>query len=206
MPTSSPLPTPHSPTCYRFSRERGFTIAEIVVVIAIIGFVFAVVVARYRDFDSTSVLKNLAYEVALSVREAQVMTISTSNIGGGGVFQNQGQNSYGINFTANSSSYEIFADLSLPLNHQYDPPGELVKLNSLTQGAQIGAIYERRAGDSVLYSVAGATITFVRPHLDTTFVTTSGSAQVIEVLVTVQSSRGSTRTVRILKSGRIQVQ
>jgi Tfp pilus assembly protein FimT len=175
-----------------------------VVVIAIIGLVFAVVVARYRDFDSTSVLKNLAYEVALTVREAQVMTISTSNIGGGGVFQNQGQNSYGINFTANSSSYETFSDLNS--NKAYDAPGELVKLNTLTQGASISTINERRAGDPVLYSVAGATVTFVRPHLDTTFVTSSNSNNVIELLVTVRSARGATRTIRILKSGRIQVE
>lgn len=188
--------------CFRFSRERGFTIAEMVVVIAIIGFVFAVVVARYRDFDSTSILKNLAYEVALSVREAQVMTVSTSNIGGGNILQNQGQNSYGINFTANSATYELFSDSDG--DNIYDS-GELIKLITMTQGAKISALNERWS-DETLHSITTATIAFDRPHLDTSFVTSSNSLNIIEVLVTVQSPRGATRTVRILKSGRIQVQ
>lgn len=176
-----------------------------VVVIAIIGFVFTVVVARYRDFDSTSVLKNLAYEVGLSVREAQVMTISTSNIGGGNILQNQGQNSYGINFTANSSAYEIFSDSNS--NKSYDAPGELIKQIAMSQGAQISSLNERRAGSgATLFPITSATITFVRPHLDTSFVTSSNSLNVIEVLATIQSARGATRTIRILKSGRIQVQ
>jgi|GEM_PF-2162699 len=198
-------PIVRSRTCCRFSRERGFSIAELVVVIAIISLVLAVVVARYRDFDSTSVIKNLAYEVALSVREAQVMTVSTSNVGGGNIFQNQGQNAYGINFTASSSSYELFNDTNG--NKAYDAPGELVKLNTVTQGAQISALAERRSGSgATLFPITTATIVFVRPHLDTSFVTSSNSLNVIEVLATVRSPRGATRIVRILKSGRIQVQ
>ena len=98
------------PTSRHFRCKRGFTIAEIVVVIAIIGFVSVVVIARYRDFDSTSILKNLAYEVALSVREAQIMTVSTSNIGG------VSQTSYGIAFTADSNAYVLFSDMGTPPN------------------------------------------------------------------------------------------
>jgi len=205
MQTYSPSLTLRSRTCFRFSRERGFTIAEIVVVIAIISFVFAVVIAKYKDFDSTSILKNLAYEVALSVREAQVMTVSTSNIGGGNILQNQGQNAYGVNFTANSSTYELFSDTNG--NNAYDAPGELIKLITMTQGAKISALNERRSGNgSTQFPITTATIVFHRPHLDTSFITSSNSLNVIEVLATVQSPRGSTRIVRILKSGRIQVQ
>lgn len=185
---------------------RGFTLAEIIVVITIIGFVSSVVIARYRDFDSSAILKNLAYEVALSVREAQVMTVSASNLGGGGVLQNQGQNSYGVHFTADANTYVLFndfGDTATPPNNVYDG-GEMVKLITLTQGAKILELHELRSGEATLYPITYATIAFDRPHLDTSFVTSSNSNNVTEIIATVSSPRGATRTVKILKSGRIE--
>lgn len=184
------------------SHSRGFTMAEIIVVITIIGFVSAVVIARYRDFDSTAVIKNLAYEVALSVREAQVMTVSASNLGGGSILQNQGQNSYGVMFTADSSTYQLFSDTDG--DDAYDAPGELIKLITMTQGARISTLQEIRSGDATLHTITSATIAFDRPHLDTSFRTSSNSSNVIEVIATVSSSRGAVRTVKVLKSGRIE--
>jgi Tfp pilus assembly protein FimT len=179
-------------------------LAEIVIVLSIVGFLTAAVIAQYRNFDSTTVLRNLAYEVALSVREAQVMTISTSNLGGGGTLLTEGQNSYGIHFTENSGTYVIFNDHDS--DNQYDPGTELVKLISITQGASITSLVERRANSADEYSIDEATITFDRPHLDTTFRTTSGSNNVVEVIVTVTSNRGGDRMVHIARSGRISVE
>ncbi|MEQ1674440.1 MAG: hypothetical protein ABL865_05305, partial [Candidatus Nitrotoga sp.] len=186
----------------------GYTIIEILTVVAIIGFLTAVVVARYRDFDSTTVLKNLAYEIALSVREAQVMTISSSNLGGGGGAPlAEGQNSYGISFTANNNSYVIFNDLD-KLN-DYDSSSELVKLIAITQGATITDLVEIRSGGATEYPITWATITFDRPHLDTTFVTSESESvpnNVVEVVLTVTSTRGGERLVHIARSGRISVE
>jgi hypothetical protein len=173
--------------------------------VGIIGLLTAVVVAQYRDFDSTTVLKNLAYEVALSVREAQVLTISTSNLGGsGGALQTEGQNSYGIAFTENNGTYAIFNDLDE--NNLYDAGSELVKLVSITQGATITSLAEKRVNDPDEHPITDATITFDRPHLDTTFETSSGSNNVVEVIVTVTSNRGGDRAVHIARSGRITVE
>lgn len=203
MPMSSYLQTRSSRTSLRLSSRGGYTVAEILIVVAIIGFLTAVVVARYRDFDSTTVLKNLAYEIALSVREAQVMTISSSNLGGGGAPLAVGQNSYGISFSENSGSYIIFNDSNE--NDQYSAP-ELVKLITITQGATITDLVEYRSGSGAAHSITDATITFDRPHLDTTFTTSSGSNNVVEVVLTVTSSRGGERLVHIARSGRISVE
>lgn len=202
----SRLPTRSSRISSRLrgARSRGYTVAEILIVVAIIGFLTAVVVARYRDFDSTTVLKNLAYEIALSVREAQVMTISASNLGAGGTLQTEGQNSYGIMFNENSGSYVLFNDLNE--NNQYNSGSELVKLVTITQGATITRLVEQRAGSGTEYPITNATITFDRPHLDTTFVTSSGSNNVVEVTLTVTSTRGGQRLVHIARSGRISVE
>jgi prepilin-type N-terminal cleavage/methylation domain-containing protein len=182
---------------------KGFTIAEVLIVLAIIGFLTASVVAQYRDFDSATVLRNLAYEVALSVREAQVMTISTSNLGGGGVFQTTGQNSYGVAFNANAQTYTIFNDLDN--DNLYDAPGELVKLITISQGASITTISEQRSNGTVA-AVTSASITFDRPHLDTSFRTSSGVATVVDLTINTTSKRGGSRTITVSKSGRISVQ
>jgi hypothetical protein len=171
-------------------------------VLAIIGFLTASVVARYRDFDSTTVLRNLAYEIALSVREAQVMTISSSNLGGGAVFQTQGQNSYGLVFNANGQTYTIFNDLNN--DNDYDAPGELVKLITISQGASITTISENLSTGST-NAITSATVTFDRPHLDTAFETSSNATNVVELSINAQSKRGGTKTIQITKSGRISV-
>jgi Tfp pilus assembly protein FimT len=177
--------------------------AELLIVLAIIGLLTAVVVAQYRDFDSTTVLRNLAYEIALSVREAQVMTISTSNLGGGSILQNQGQNSYGITFDTNSRSYTIFNDLDG--DDAYDAPGELVKLITISQGASITNIEEEYTDGSTA-SVGSATITFDRPHLDTAFTTSSNSNAIVELTIEATTQRGGSRLIRITKAGRISVE
>ncbi len=192
------------PSSLRRVATAGFTLAEIVIVLSIVGFLTAVVIAQYRNFDSTTVLRNLAYEVALSVREAQVMTISTSNLGGGGTLLTEGQNSYGIYFTENSGTYAIFNDHDS--DNEYDPSSELVKLITITQGAQITSIVERRANDPDDHPVEWASVSFDRPHLDTTFTTYSGSTNVVELVVTVTSNRGGDRKVHIARSGRISVE
>jgi prepilin-type N-terminal cleavage/methylation domain-containing protein len=202
MSTSLPTQALHTS---RFAKPltTGFTMAELLMVLAIIGVLTAMVVAQYRDFDSTTVLRNLAYEVALSIREAQVMTISASNLGGGGVFLNQGQNSYGVSFDANSQVYTIFNDLDA--DDVYDAPSELVKLITISQSASISSIREKRSDDSVV-AVSSASVTFDRPHLDTAFTTASGSSAIVELLIQVTTQRGGSRIVHITKAGRVSVE
>ena len=55
----------------RTPKDAGFTLIEMLVVIAIVGILLTVVLFNYRGVESKSILKNIAYEVALTVREAQ---------------------------------------------------------------------------------------------------------------------------------------
>jgi prepilin-type N-terminal cleavage/methylation domain-containing protein len=182
--------------------SRGFTITELLVVLFIIGVMSTVVIAQYNNFDSISVLRNLAYEVALSVREAQVLTISTSNITNTG-FANSGQNSYGIHFVESSQTYTIFVDNDA--DDVFDTsPNETVKSYTLSQGASITKV-AAIAGGSTHYPVT-ADITFTRPHLDTTFVTNPAYSGITEVVIEVTSRRGGSKKIHVHKSGRIWVE
>lgn len=55
----------------------GFSLIEVLITSAVIGILTAVVVVRQGAFNSTILLKNQAYEIAIAIREAQVYSIST---------------------------------------------------------------------------------------------------------------------------------
>ncbi len=58
------------------SVSRGFTIAELTVVVGIIGVVTTIALANQASLSNNVLLSNLAYEVGLSLREAQTYGIS----------------------------------------------------------------------------------------------------------------------------------
>lgn len=59
------------------NRNSGFTILEVLVTAAIIGVITAVVAFKYGSFNNAVLLKNQAYEIALDIREAQVIAVSS---------------------------------------------------------------------------------------------------------------------------------
>lgn len=75
---------------------RGFTLVELLVSIAIIVIITSIVLVRYDKFDSTVLLKNTAYDVALTIREAQVRSVSAMR--GDGV-TTKSKYPYGVTFT-----------------------------------------------------------------------------------------------------------
>ena len=95
--------------------QKGFTLIELLVVTAIIVIVTSLVLINNNRFGGTVLLQNLAYDMALSVREAQVYGISVLSFGGEFDF------GYGMHFDTNSQTYILFAD-ALVQNGLYDCP------------------------------------------------------------------------------------
>lgn len=85
--------------------QRGFTMVELLVSIAIITIITSVVMFQYSSFNSTILLKSQAYEVALNVREAQVYAVSVR--GEAASFRS----AYGLHFDqATPNQYQLFLD------------------------------------------------------------------------------------------------
>ena len=57
---------------------RGFTLIELLISVLIIGIITTLVIVRYKQFDSTVLLKSAAYEVAFTLRETQVQSVSAA--------------------------------------------------------------------------------------------------------------------------------
>jgi prepilin-type N-terminal cleavage/methylation domain-containing protein len=83
---------------------RGFTLVELLISTAIITIITAIVLVRYGTFDSVTLLKSLAYEVGLTIREAQVYSVSVSDVNQSGNYRYP----YGLNFVVASEAYTLF--------------------------------------------------------------------------------------------------
>jgi len=117
---------PSLSACSSFKKVRavrGFTLVELVVSIGIIGVITGVVIVNYRDFESTTVLKNAAYDVALGIRESQLKSISVVRGTSGGF-----DYPYGISVTPGASHFTAFRYLSATAYPQY--AGNLAELVS----------------------------------------------------------------------------
>lgn len=104
------------PKRFRSKVTRGFTLVELLVVVAIMVLITAAVLFRQARFDSATLLRSLSYSVALSVRSAQVYGVSvrgsvTSQANCSGTFSsgNCYAPAYGVYFN-NENSYILFAD------------------------------------------------------------------------------------------------
>ncbi len=202
------------PSRGRASRQAGFTLIELLAVTAIITIITLTLLLRQSAFDSTVVLRNVTYSVALSVRQAQVYGVSV--LGSSNAGDVQFAPGYGLYFNQNTpASYILFADFNN--NSTYDVATETVKVFSLRPGYTISGICVQRSNGTNRCSnqedgtgsatIDWATIMFKRPNPDASFKNDAFPNETyISGWVQVQSAAGTARSVLITASGQINVQ
>ena len=122
--------------CMRIS-PKGFTLIELMVVLAIVVLVSLVLLVSNQRFNSSILLRSLAYQVGLSVREAQLYGVAVRGAGrdiGGNLIlaqcstgdSSQFCSSFGVHFDkAQTTQYVLFPDISN--NGVYDDGGLVSK-------------------------------------------------------------------------------
>jgi prepilin-type N-terminal cleavage/methylation domain-containing protein len=106
--------------------SRGFTLIELMASIAIISIILTVVIYNHRAFDSQLELTNVAYRVAVSIREAQVYGTSVKEFNDNSV--RRFDVPYGVSFyntNLQELSYVFFGDSNPNLGdhpNTYDGP------------------------------------------------------------------------------------
>lgn len=185
------------PQCDREKPHRGFSLVELLVVLTIISLITMVVIARYRDFDSTILLRNLAYEIALSVREAQTLGISVQNPASS--TGNPFNYAYGVHF-ARGTSYMLFADLNT--NGQYDS-GEEISSYTIGKNNGIARLYANNAEGTT--EVTTLDVLFRRPEPDARFTASPAVPGISSVRVIIASQKGTERTIEVWTTGQIAV-
>ena len=85
--------------------KAGFTLIEMLVVIAIIGTVTGIVLNSQSSFNNSFVVSNAAYDVSLSIRNTETYGIASRGT------TTTGNAGYGVEFAAATpSSFTLFAD------------------------------------------------------------------------------------------------
>ncbi len=149
------------------SLRGGFTLIELLVVTTILIIITSIVLANNNRFGGVILLENLGYDIALSIREAQIYGISVRQFGSG----NFGVG-YGMHFLINSpKTYVLFAD-AITKNGLYDgcpseSSCELVESTDIQRGYFIAGLCVPAGRDSdSCIRVSRADILFKRPEPD----------------------------------------
>jgi len=100
--------------------SKGFTVIEMLAVLAIMGVLLAMSLTAYQNSRGQLALQRSANEIAQSIRRASEMAMSAKEIGG--MIPTGG---YGIYFDKNANPQQIiiFADCGTVPNHLYDASG-----------------------------------------------------------------------------------
>jgi prepilin-type N-terminal cleavage/methylation domain-containing protein len=197
--------------------QSGMTLIELIVVVVIISLVSAVLMFSYSGFSNSANLRNLAQEVALSVRKSQVYATSVSRSG-------SSYGSYGVSFSSESSvpspradskRFVLFADLPTPDNKYNSPSsvcdGECLEIFSISSGDRISKV-EACTNTSCTTVLNGETldIVFRRPSPDANIcinrTSSPCSGAYSYARITIQSPKMVERTVSVWTTGQISVQ
>ena len=182
---------------------RGLTLIELLVVITISSLISLVVLVNHARFSSSVLLGSLGYDIALSLREAQVYGLSVKQ------YANNFQVGYGVRFSG-TSSYFFFADTNA--NKVYDSGIDaVVQTFTVGRGNTIARFCGVRSTGVTECSDSGGGLAI--DHLDVLFFRPDPDARISSNnpgfysrgKIVVTSPSGETRTVTIESTGQISV-
>lgn len=193
--------TTHSTKHRTANIARGFTLIELLVVTGVIVVVSSIVLANHSTFGGVVTLRNLAYDVALTMREAQTYGLSVRQFQGSGTFTA----GYGMHVLAASpTTYVLFAD-AVSQNGRYDN-GELVESVTIRRGFYIAdlCIVPPASGTEVC-GIQQLDIVFMRPEPDA-HIQYNQSQLAQTARIVLESPRGDRASVLVQATGQISVE
>lgn len=187
-------------------KVSGFTLVELLVSIAIFTIVTTVSVLNQSSFNGSIVLTNLAYEIGLSIRQAQVYGVTVIRGVQAGTFDS----GYGMRFDMSTPSrYYLFEDRAPSPDHFCDS-NECGTGNTYTnvletffiqKGNRISKICLNngtRCGEQVV------DISFVRPNPDA-YIYAAGQFFYNAEICVVSPVSGAQRKIVVESTGQISV-
>ncbi len=183
----------------------GFTLIELVVSIGIFTLLSTVALVNFRTVDNSLILQNVAHQIALVARKAQISGVSVQGLGSGAaeVFP-----SYGINFdTSRNTSFVLFADIGVAdkLLDSACPSAECVQRYVLASGYAIKELWGNKKTSAPGTSLNRLDISFTRPNPDALIVGNS-TLGFSDAEIVIQSRAGTTKTIVVWRTGQISIE
>ena len=172
-----------------------------IVVTGIIMIITGVLLTKNSAFGGSIILKSLAYDVALSVREAQTYGISVRESSGGSF-----SSGYGVEARiASASSYLLYVDSAN--TGFYTGSTELVTRYALKTGYTIvGLCYTPAGGTNEVCTAQKLDITFKRPEPDAYIRVDDSPALNQRARIELSSPNGAIVSILVEATGQISVQ
>jgi type II secretory pathway pseudopilin PulG len=186
---------------------KGFSLVELIVSIGIFIAITALVIFKYGSFNQSTLLTNLAYDMALTIRTAQTYGLGSKNAS---ETVSNFQYAYGVEFDPSTSGRDkLITFTDSDANNKFSS-GESTNQYSLKRGAIISNICtgSNLSCDYTLISGDKLDILFKRPYPDAIINLIDSSGVISQkkyVLITVQGTDGSTRSVEVTENGQITV-
>jgi len=190
---------------------QGFGLVELMVSISIVVLVTSIILAKHDSYNNAVLLRSQAYDIALNMREVQLLAVSAvGQTGDGG---NNFRNEMGLYFSKdNPDFYYIYVDKDG--DSSYDLGEQVGLRGNIDPRFEISGI--RLVGDGNNESkeqVANVSIVFKRPNFDARFFKGSSeqnNTAAVEIDLSMknapQGSDGAARTMEVSKTGQIIVQ
>ena len=201
--------------------KQGFTLVEMVVSAAIIGLISSVLIFNHGKFNDNLELTNLAYEVALNLRQAQIYGVSVKEFKGGESEEERFGLAYGVHFAlSRPTSFILFLDRNKDQRYTGNKddctlgsPDVCLERVNIGRGNYIYDVCEFIGGSEWACSLASGnpngeytevSATFIRPDPDARliFKTKPGPAG---VKVCLRSPGGRIKEVVLYTTGQISV-
>lgn len=179
--------------------QKGFTLVELMISVGIFAIMTGFLLAKYGTFNQGVLLTNLAYDVALTIRNAQSygLNVKSSPVGG----ENEFNYPYGVHFST-GASFVFFADFNSDGRYS---DNEKISVNNIKRGSVINDICLGTGPSDCVSSVDidGVDITFKRPDPNAIIRDDSGTASYAEI--TLLSTDGSIKKVVVRSTGQIAI-
>lgn len=172
-------------------KEKGFTIVEMIVVVAIIVIISAIVLINYPNAKRQLLIQRATSKLSQDIRRAQSMSVSSkvASVCAGGAFPLGG---YGIYLNSSTQSINIFADCNS--NQTFDA-GESVESITLETDARISSL-----------SPSNPLIITFSPPNPIVYISNIGAGIEGSIIVNLASDALKTKTIKINKAGLIKVE
>jgi prepilin-type N-terminal cleavage/methylation domain-containing protein len=192
--------------------QKAFTLIEMLVVVGIIVVVTGAVLANSGQLGGQFILQNFAYDMALSIRQAQTYGIAVRK------FDSHFNYPYGMHFDASDNThYILFADVNP--NGVFDannPSSELYQQYEITRGFQIQSLCATPSagGSGEVCGLSRLDIIFKRPEPDAWIsisdvqhcIPKSGDYCQASARIRLVAPRGDVKDVIVPANGQISVQ
>lgn len=195
--------------------KRGFTIVELLVSLAIFVVMTALLIAKYGNFNQSILLTNLAYDTALTIRNAQSYGLNVKSAPtNGSNYSSDFDSPFGVHFDSSSGNNKkvvFFVDKSK--DFVYDQAtGEAYITYEIKNGNYISSICASAyTNGNSCDPKAFVDISFRRPNPSpyiSSLLSSSGTtvnSNFKYAKITLKSTSGETRNVIIIKSGQISI-